>query len=185
MAATSLWLFGDGAGAFVLGAGDESEDRSGLIYTDVGADGSGAWLLYLKLMEIEKLPYVSYNAKDRDENITMYPRMEGKKVFIAAVRAMAMSANKALKEAGMTWDDIDWFVPHQANLRINQKVVEIGGIPADKALSTIEFYGNTTAATVPLTIDHWRKEGKVKPGDRCLATVFGSGFTWGSAIFTV
>ena len=79
----------------------------------------------------------------------------------------------------------DRFVPHQANLRINQKVVEIAGIPPEKALNTIEWYGNTTAATVPLTIDYWRKQGKIKKGDRILSTVFGSGFTWGSAIFTV
>ena len=177
-------LFGDGAGAFVLGAADDEGD-DGVIYTDIGADGSGAMLLYLKLMEIEKLPYVSFDPKSLDENQTMYPQMEGKKVFIAAVRAMAMSAKKALEVTGLGWDDIDWFVPHQANLRINQKVVEVGEIPPDKALSTIEIYGNTTAATVPLTIDHWRREGKVKRGDRCLATVFGSGFTWGSAIFTV
>jgi 3-oxoacyl-[acyl-carrier-protein] synthase-3 len=178
-------LFGDGAGAFLLGASEDSGDNSGLIYTDIGADGSGAWLLYLKLMEIEKLPYVSYNALDPEQNETMYPHMSGKKVFLAAVRAMAMSAKKALESTGLGWGDIDWFVPHQANLRINQTVVEVGEIPPEKALSTIEIYGNTTAATVPLTIDHWRKQGKVKPGDRCLATVFGSGFTWGSAIFTV
>jgi 3-oxoacyl-[acyl-carrier-protein] synthase-3 len=85
----------------------------------------------------------------------------------------------------MTWDDIDWFVPHQANLRINEKVVEVGKIPEAKVLNTIQLYGNTTAATVPLTIDHWRQQGKVKKGDRVLSTVFGAGFTWGSAIFQV
>jgi 3-oxoacyl-[acyl-carrier-protein] synthase III len=101
------------------------------------------------------------------------------------VRAMVMATNKALADTGLGWDDIDWFVPHQANLRINQKVVEVAEIPADKVLNTIEIYGNTTAATVPLTIDHWRAQGKVKAGDRVLSVVFGSGFTWGAAIFTV
>jgi 3-oxoacyl-[acyl-carrier-protein] synthase III len=101
------------------------------------------------------------------------------------VRAMVMATNKALADTGLGWDDIDWFVPHQANLRINQKVVEVAAIPADKVLNTIEIYGNTTAATVPLTIDHWRAQGKVEAGDRVLSVVFGSGFTWGAAIFTV
>jgi 3-oxoacyl-[acyl-carrier-protein] synthase-3 len=110
--------------------------------------------------------------------------MDGKRVFLNAVRGMVMSTNAALAKTGMTWDDIQWFVPHQANLRINEKVVEVAGIPRDKVLNTIEFYGNTTAATVPLTIDHWRQRGKVKRGDRILSSVFGSGFTWGAAIFT-
>ena len=96
-----------------------------------------------------------------------------------------MSTQAALAKTGMSWDDITWFVPHQANLRINEKVVEVAKIPAEKVLNSIEFYGNTTAATVPLTIDYWRQQGKVKKGDRILSSVFGSGFTWGAAIFTL
>jgi 3-oxoacyl-[acyl-carrier-protein] synthase-3 len=115
----------------------------------------------------------------------MYPQMEGKRVFLNAVRGMVMSTQAALAKTGLSWDDIQWFVPHQANLRINEKVAEVAKIPAEKILNTIQFYGNTTAATVPLTIDYWRKQGKVKPGDRILSSVFGSGFTWGAAIFTV
>ena len=98
---------------------------------------------------------------------------------------MVLATKKALDDTGMSWEDIDWFVPHQANLRINQKVVDVAKIPPEKCLNSIEFYGNTTAATIPLTIDHWLKEGKVKKGDRVLATVFGSGYTVGSAIFQV
>jgi 3-oxoacyl-[acyl-carrier-protein] synthase III len=178
-------LFGDGAGAFVLGAEETDDAKAGVLYTDCRADGTGAWNLYLKIFEIAKLPYVSYDPRNRDENQTVYPQMDGKRVFLHAVRAMVLSAQKALADTGLTWADIDWFVPHQANLRINEKVVEVAGIPADKVLNTIQFYGNTTAATVPLTIDHWRQAGKVKKGDRVLATVFGAGFTWGSAIFQV
>ena len=178
-------LFGDGAGAFVLGPEETDDPKAGVLYTDCRADGTGAWNLYLKIFEIAKPPYVDYDAKNRDENLPMYPQMDGKRVFLHAVRAMVLSAQKALAETGLTWGDIDWFVPHQANLRINEKVVEVGGIPVDKVLNTIQFYGNTTAATVPLTIDYWRQQGKVKKGDRVLATVFGAGFTWGSAIFQV
>jgi 3-oxoacyl-[acyl-carrier-protein] synthase III len=114
----------------------------------------------------------------------MYPKMEGKRVFLNAVRGMVTSTNTALAKTGMTWDDIQWFVPHQAHLRINEKVVEVAKIPPDKVLNTIEFYGNTTAATVPLTIDYWRSQGRVKRGDRILTSVFGAGFNWGAAIFT-
>jgi 3-oxoacyl-[acyl-carrier-protein] synthase III len=177
-------LFGDGAGAVVLGPSDSDDPRSGIVYTSVHADGTGAMDLYLKIFEIAKLPYVNYDSRNREENQIMYPQMDGKRVFLNAVRGMVMSTNTALQKTGMTWDDIQWFVPHQANLRINEKVVEVAGIPPAKVLNSIEMFGNTTAATVPLTMDYWRQQGKVKRGDRILTSVFGSGYTWGAAIFT-
>lgn len=178
-------LFGDGAGAMVLGPSDSDDPKSGIVYTSLYADGTGAMDLYLKIFEIAKAPYVDYDARNRDENIIKYPQMDGKRVFLNAVRGMVMSTNTALEKTGMTWDDIQWFVPHQANLRINEKVVEVAKIPQEKVLNSIQFYGNTTAATVPLTIDHWRKEGRVKKGDRILSSVFGAGYTWGATIFTL
>ena len=178
-------LFGDGAGAMVLGPMETEDPRAGVMYTSAHADGSGAMSLYLKIFEIAKSPYVDYDARDRDENQTMYPQMDGKRVYLNAVRGMVMSTQEALQKTGLTWDDIQWFVPHQANLRINEKVAEVAKIPTEKVLNSIQFYGNTTAATVPLTIDHWRQQGKVKRGDRILSSVFGSGFTWGAAIFTL
>jgi 3-oxoacyl-[acyl-carrier-protein] synthase-3 len=177
-------LFGDGAGALVLGPAESDDPRSGVIYTAAHADGSGAMDLYLKVFEIAHLPYVDYDPRDREQNAMMYPHMEGKRVYLNAVRGMVMSTQAALARTGLTWNDIQWFVPHQANLRINEKVAEVAGIPRDKVLNTIEFYGNTTAASVPLTIDHWRQHGRVKRGDRILSSVFGSGFTWGAAVFT-
>jgi 3-oxoacyl-[acyl-carrier-protein] synthase-3 len=176
-------LFGDGAGAFVLGPMETDDPRAGLMYTSAHADGSGAMDLYLKIFEIAKMPYLDYDPHNVEENQLMYPRMDGKRVFLNAVRGMVMSTQSALAKTGLSWDDIQWFVPHQANLRINEKVVEVAKIPTEKVLNTIEFYGNTTAATVPLTIDYWRQQGKVKRGDRILSSVFGSGFTWGAAIF--
>ena len=178
-------LFGDGAGAMVLGPVDTDDPRAGVIYTSAQADGTGAQDLELKVFEIKRLPYLDYDPRDREHNAIMYPKMDGKRVFLHAVRGMVMSTNAALERTGLTWNDIQWFVPHQANLRINEKVVEVAKIPPDKVLNTIELYGNTTAATVPLTIDHWRQHGKVKRGDRILASVFGSGYTWGAAIFTL
>jgi 3-oxoacyl-[acyl-carrier-protein] synthase-3 len=178
-------LFGDGAGAMVLGPTESDDPKTGIIYTSAHADGSGAMDLYLKIFEISRMPYLDYDPRDREHNALMYPHMDGKRVFLNAVRGMVMSTQAALQKTGLGWDDIAWFVPHQANLRINEKVVEVAKIPPDKVLNTIQFYGNTTAATVPLTIDHWRNQGKVKRGDRILASVFGSGFTWGAAIFTL
>ena len=178
-------LFGDGAGAFVLGPMETDDPKAGIMYTSAHADGSGAMDLYLKIFEIQKLPYVDYDARDPSQNGNMYPKMDGKRVFLNAVRGMVMSTQAALAKTGLAWDDIQWFVPHQANLRINEKVVEVAKIPPDKVLNTIDLFGNTTAATVPLTIDHWRQQGKVKRGDRILSSVFGSGYTWGAAIFTL
>jgi 3-oxoacyl-[acyl-carrier-protein] synthase-3 len=178
-------LFGDGAGAVVVGPRETDDARDGILYTDVHADGSGAMDLYLKIFDIQRLPYLWYDANDRDQNLPRFPQMHGKKVFLHAVRAMVTSTQKALADTGLTWSEIDWFVPHQANLRINEAVAEYAEIPRHKVLNTIEFYGNTTAATVPLTIDHWRNAGRVKKGDRVLSTVFGSGYTWGAAIFRV
>lgn len=178
-------LFGDAAGAVVVGRAEGEDEGRGILYTHCQADGSGAWDLYLKVFDIGKLPYVYYDAHDPEQNRDMYPTMVGKKVFLHAVRNMVVATNRALEKTGLGWDDIDWFVPHQANLRINEAVVEYGQIPPEKALNSIMWYGNTTAATVPLTIDHWRREGKVKKGDCVLSTVFGSGYTWGAAIFHV
>jgi 3-oxoacyl-[acyl-carrier-protein] synthase-3 len=180
----TMVLFGDGAGAFVLGPMETDDPRAGIVYTKAYADGNGAHDLELKIFEIQRMPYLDYDPRDRENNAIMYPKMEGKRVFLNAVRGMVMSTNEALAKTGMTWDDIQWFVPHQANLRINEKVAEVAKIPPEKVLNTIEFFGNTTAATVPLTIDYWRQQGRVKRGDRILSSVFGSGFTWGAAIFT-
>jgi 3-oxoacyl-[acyl-carrier-protein] synthase III len=178
-------LFGDGAGAMLLGPSETEDERAGVMYTAAYADGSGAMGLYLNIFDIRKRPYIDYNALDREQNQVIFPQMDGKRVYLNAVRGMVMATHAALAKTGLTWDDIQWFVPHQANLRINEKVAEVAKIPAEKVLNTIEWYGNTTAATIPLTIDYWRQQGRVKKGDRVLATVFGSGFTWGAAIFQV
>jgi 3-oxoacyl-[acyl-carrier-protein] synthase-3 len=180
-----LVLFGDGAGAVVIGAVETNDKHEGIIYTKVGADGSGAMDLHLKVFDIAKTPYLFYDARDREQNLIMYPQMNGKRVFLNAVRAMNLSTREALEKTGLTWRDVDWFVPHQANLRINEAVAHYAEIPPEKVLNSIQHYGNTTAASVPLTIDHHRKAGTVKKGDLVVSAVFGAGFTWGAAIFRV
>jgi 3-oxoacyl-[acyl-carrier-protein] synthase III len=178
-------LFGDAAGAVLVGPVETSDPREGVVYTKVGADGAGAWDLHLKVFQVQHLPYVWYDATTRDAFREMYPQMNGKRVFLNAVRAMNLATRAALETTALSWDDIAWFVPHQANLRINEAVVQYAEIPPAKVLNSIQLYGNTTAASVPLTIDHHRRAGTVKKGDLVLSTVFGAGFTWGAAIFRV
>jgi len=180
-------LFGDGSGAFVLGAEETDDDKAGVLYTEVHADGSCAHDLYMNtLFNAHAATFLKdYDDSHADVAKELYPLMDGRKVFKNAVQRMCEVSIQALEKTGLTWDEIDWFVPHQANLRINQMVAEIVNIPPEKLINSIEIYGNTTAATVPLTIDHWRKEGRVKRGDRVLSAVFGSGYTWGSAIYQV
>lgn len=177
-------LFGDGAGAVVVGPCESENPRSGILYSKLGADGGGAMDLHLKVFESKRMPHIEYNAEWGTPSM-MYPQMNGKKVFLNAVRAMNLGTRAALAATGLGWDDVQWFVPHQANLRINEAVVHFGEIPPEKVLNTIQFYGNTTAATVPLTIDHHRQAGRVKKGDLVVSSVFGAGFTWGTAIFSV
>lgn len=178
-------LFGDGAGAVVVGPEETDDPRRGILYTKVGADGSGAMDLHLKVFDVRHMPYVWYDASTRQEAALQYPQMDGKRVFLNAVRAMNLSTREALAKTGLTWDDIDWFVPHQANLRINEAVQHYAEIPAAKVLNSMQRYGNTTAASIPLTLDHHRKLGTVKRGDLVASAVFGAGFTWGAAVFRV
>lgn len=175
-------LFGDGAGAMVLGPEETDDPRAGVLYTKVGADGTGAWDLHLKVFDVRKMPHFLRDEETHDPK-NVYPQMDGKRVFLNAVRAMCMTTKAALEQLGLTWADVDWFVPHQANLRINEAVVQYAEIPPEKALNSIQFYGNTTAATLPLTIDHHRKKGTVKRGDLIVSSVFGAGFTYGAAVY--
>lgn len=177
-------LFGDGAGAVVVGPVETEDPREGILYTKLHADGSGAMDLRLKVFDVTQMPHVSYDDAFGTADVK-YPYMNGKKVFLNAVKGMNLSTRAALEATGLGWDDVDWFVPHQANLRINEAVVQYAEIPKEKVLNTIQVYGNTTAATVPLTIDHHRQLGAVKKGDLVVSSVFGAGFTWGAAIFRV
>jgi 3-oxoacyl-[acyl-carrier-protein] synthase-3 len=177
-------LFGDAAGAVVVGPVETDDPREGILYTKLGADGSGAMDLHLKVYDVRCMPHITYEPTWGTAAVK-YPQMNGKKVFLNAVRAMNLGTREALEKSGLTWNDVAWFVPHQANLRINEAVVHYGEIPKEKVLNSIMWYGNTTAATVPLTIDHHRKAGTVKKGDLIVSAVFGAGFTWGAAIFRV
>lgn len=170
-------LFGDGAGAVVLGPSDD--ENRGILSTHMHADGR-----YAKNLWIE-IPASRYNPRLTKEHIDAgrhYPRMNGKKVFKMAVEKLPEVINEALHANGLTVADIDLLVPHQANLRINEFVGRIMGIPEEKIYNNIQRYGNTTAASIPIALNEALREGKVKKGDIVVLAAFGSGFTWGACI---
>ncbi|HQN37708.1 MAG TPA: beta-ketoacyl-ACP synthase III [Caldisericia bacterium] len=166
-------LFGDGAGAVIVG----ETERNGIVHSVLGADGSGGHNLTLPAGG-SALP-ASHETVDKRLH---YVHMNGPEVFKFAVRAMAKSCKEVLEKAGMTSADINWFVPHQANIRIIESASHKLGIPMEKVLVTLDKTGNTSAATIPITIDMAVKEGKIKKGDKLLAVAFGAGLTWGAVV---
>lgn len=155
---SSAILFGDGAGAAVL----ERHDTPTLLSFDLGADGDSRHIGYA----------------DHGGKITM----DGKEVFRTAVRAVTKSAQQAIDSAGLTVDDIDWFVPHQANVRIIEAIANRVGIPMDRAIVTIQDTANNSAATIPVALDTAVRDERIKRGDTLLLGGFGFGMTWASAV---
>ena len=172
-------LFGDGAGAAVIGA-SEDPDR-GILSTRMHSDGSNAECLAILWpgMAAGREQFVTHD--DIDEG-RIWPYMEGQKVFKNAVRRMPEVVKEVLDEQGLTPADINMLIPHQANLRINEMVAKMLGLDESRVHNNIQRYGNTTAATIPLCLQEARDLGKVKPGDLVCAVAFGSGFTWGAVL---
>jgi 3-oxoacyl-[acyl-carrier-protein] synthase-3 len=173
-ASNTAILFGDGAGAAVLVAGDE---RQGVLSVMLRADGEHADLIRIPAGG-SRLPPSGKTVAEGLHAITM----RGPSLFRVAVRRLETAVTETLKERGLTVQDVDCFIFHQANGRLLERVAEQLGIPADKAFSVIERYGNTSSSSLPLTLDAAVRVGKVKPGDLvCLATI-GSGLTWATAL---
>ncbi len=176
-------IFGDGAGAVVLSATQE-ENAGDILAFNMHSEGKYADEL------CTKFPGSKYGWSDRmrlePENVTnaeIYPAMNGNFVFKHAVTRFPETMQEALKDAGKTIEDLDMFIPHQANLRIAQFVQQRFGLPDDKVFNNIQKYGNTTAASIPLALSEAIGSGKVNRGDLVLLSAFGSGFTWGSVLF--
>lgn len=167
-------LFGDGAGAAVLAAGDE---RHGVLSVRLHADGSRAELIQIRAGG-SRLPASEKTVAEELHTITM----KGPSLFRVAVRRLETAVTETLKEHGLAIRDVNCFIFHQANGRLLDKVLERLGIPSDKTFTVIERYGNTSSSALPLTLDTAVRAGKVKPGDLvCLATI-GGGITWGTAL---
>jgi len=170
-------LFGDGAGAVVLGHGNGRENGQ-LFSTNIESDGD--------LWKLIHVPGGGSRIPASHEMINeglQYVKMQGNEVFKHAVRTMVDSARKIMSQHGITSDDIDWFIPHQANIRIMDVVAERLGIPSEKVIVTVHKYGNTSAASIPVALDEAVREGKIRKGDLVLANSFGAGLTWGAALF--
>lgn len=170
-------LFGDGAGAAIIGP---SEDPSrGLLTMHLHADGSFADILMLEIFNISKKPYITHKSLDEGRQ---FPKMVGRDVFRVAVTRMPEVIKEALQAAGLELGDIKLFVPHQANMRINQFVAASLDLPEEKFFHNIQRYGNTTAASIPIALKEARDEGKFSKGDLIMLVAFGAGFTWGAGI---
>lgn len=171
-------LFGDGAGAALVGP-SPSEDR-GLLSISLHADGSGAKDLWVKAPGSMFSP--SRLTKEMMDNGDHYPSMNGKQVFRWATEKMPEVSRAALSDAGLETTDVDLFVPHQANMRINQYVANKLGIAPEKVVHNIERYGNTTAVTIPIGLSEAFADGRLGADQRVLIAAFGSGYTWGAAV---
>jgi len=164
---TTCVLFGDGAGAVVL----EASPEPGLLATDIHADGSHTKILCVP-------GHVSGGSVLGDPML----RMDGQAVFKLAVGVLQESARAVLTKAGKTDADIDWLIPHQANIRIMQSTARKLKLPMDKVVVTVDQHGNTSAASIPLALDTAVRSGQVKPGQTLLLEAVGGGFTWGAVL---
>jgi 3-oxoacyl-[acyl-carrier-protein] synthase-3 len=163
-------LFGDGAGAVVLGA----SEKQGILSTHLHADGQ-----YKDLLSTNGGISEGYN---NDVDGTAYITMQGNEVFKMAVNTLGRIVDETLAENGLEKSDVDWLVPHQANIRIINATAKKLKIKTDHVVITVQEHGNTSAASVPLALNEAVRDGRIKRGDMLLLEAFGGGFTWGSAL---
>ena len=181
-------LFGDGAGAVVVAA-EPAPGREGLTFSleslNVYADGAGADKLRQRVWDISVSPMYDWTQVTKTEGELRFCEMDGQYIFRKAVAKMSEAGREACAQAGLTVADIDWVLPHQANLNISKTVCSVLNVPIEKLLSNIHRVGNTTAASIPLLLSETIREGKLKPGDKILTVAFGAGLTWGGGVLTV
>ncbi len=163
-------LFGDGAGALLLEAQDGAgtKDDRGILSTDLNSDGRHKDILYVD--------------GGVSTNTTGHLRMQGKEVFRHAVEKLASTARTALEKADMGADDIDWIVPHQANIRIIAGTAKKLGLSMDNVVVTVQDHGNTSAASIPLALSVGKQRGQIKPGDLIVTEAIGGGLAWGAVV---
>ena len=163
-------LFGDGAGALVLEAakGNGTSADRGVLATDLHSDG-----------RFKDLLYVDGGVSTHSTGML---RMQGKEVFRHAVEKLAQTAHTALEKAGLTAEDVDWIVPHQANLRIITATAQRMQVPMERVVMTVQDHGNTSAASIPLALSVGRQRGQIKEGDLIVTEAIGGGLAWGSVV---
>jgi len=170
-------LFGDGAGAVVVGSAPEG--HPGILTTALHSEGKYARELWTEYPASAHNPRISHESLEQGRH---YPKMNGRMVFKHAVTRMVEVSHEVLSRAGKSVDEVDLLLPHQANLRINQMVASQLGVQKDKVVNTIEWTGNTTAATIPICMHEALRQGKLKENDLVLLTAFGAGFTWAASL---
>jgi len=164
---TTCVLFGDGAGAVIL----QRSDKPGILSTRLHADGSQRCML--------SAPGQIASGKIQGEP---FIKMDGKGVFKFAVKSLSEVAEEVLADSNMQGSDIDWMVPHQANIRIIEATAKKLGLSMDKVVQTVATHGNTSAASIPLALDTAVRDGRIKPGQHILMEAVGGGFTWGASL---
>lgn len=170
-------IFGDGAGAVLLGPSDD--DSQGVLTTLVGADGEYAKELMVELPASRYIPRLTPEGMEEGRH---YPYMNGREVFKHAARKLPGAVAQALKTCELGTDDVDLFIPHQANLRISEMAQKALSLPDEKIYNNIQKFGNTTAASIPIALDECVRSGRLERGGLLAVGAFGAGFTWGSAV---
>lgn len=171
---TTCVLFGDGAGAVVL---QPVSPGKGILACDLGSDGTGVPLL-LQTAGGSRYPACAETISQKQHTISM----SGKEVFKFAVKVMGEASEKAIAKAGLTIADIDYFIPHQANIRIIDAAVKRLGLDKDKVFVNVDRYGNTSSASIGIALTEAVQEGKIKDGDTIVLVGFGAGLTWGACV---
>lgn len=169
---TTSVLFGDGAGAVVL----EASDTPGVLSTHLHADGA-----YERLLHVPGGVSRGYDLQDEDGD-PRFVAMRGNEVFKMAVNTLGRIVDETLSANGLKKSDIDWLVPHQANIRIIQATARKLNMDMERVVVTVDQHGNTSAASVPMALDVAVRDGRIKPGETLLLEAFGGGFTWGSIL---
>jgi 3-oxoacyl-[acyl-carrier-protein] synthase-3 len=170
-------LFGDGAGAAVLKRNGAPETRRGILSAYLKSDGTLAELLW-RPSGGASVPFSEEVLADRSS----FVRMAGRETFKHAVRSMSDACDRALEGAGLTGQDIDVLIPHQANVRIIEATAKHANVPMEKVYVNVDRYGNTSSASIPIALDEAIENGRVKEGTTALLVAFGAGFTWGSMV---
>lgn len=171
-------LFGDGCGVAIVGETPEN-DNSEIHATHLGSDGSGKEFFHQKIGGAVE-PITTTHLKEQSHFMTM----KGREMFKVATRTLAENAKIVCEKSGIKLEDVDWLVPHQANIRIIETTGKLLGFPKEKVIVNIQKYGNTSAATIPIAFHEAINEGKIKRGDKVLLDAFGAGLTFGSTLLT-